>query len=253
MQPYVIRQGDYLALLAHKFGFDIHRVWNDPANAELKQKRSDPNQLWPTDILQVPTPASPQKYTLITGATNTFTSDPPLVDVTIRFTENSLASRGLTVPELPHVTGLRTDSGGSVTISIPVSQKKFTIVFDDDTIFAGRLGHLDPINTFSGVVHRLQNLGYLDADNDYGVSDLDEVRIALRVMKPNAAQQADASGDSGAAASWGDATSHDSMSPDAATDSGDDPPPDPPDDGGMDDDGLLDDATRKMLVTAHGC
>jgi hypothetical protein len=126
---------------------------------------------------------------------------------------------------------------------------------DDDTNFAFRRGHLDPINTFSGVVHRLQNLGYLDPDPDYGVSDLDEVRIALRVMKSNSASQEGASGDNGddsggaASASGGEAKSLDSMYADAAADSGDDPP----DEGGMDDDGLLDDATQKMLLGAHGC
>lgn len=65
------------------------------------------------------------------------------MDVSIRFTENSLASRDFTVPELLHLTGLCTDSEGSVTVSIPVSQTKFSVVFaDDDTNFAFRRGHV---------------------------------------------------------------------------------------------------------------
>jgi hypothetical protein len=56
VQPYVIRQGDYLALLAYKFGFDADAVWNDPKNADLRKIRSDPNMLWPTDV---PAPSQP--------------------------------------------------------------------------------------------------------------------------------------------------------------------------------------------------
>jgi hypothetical protein len=37
LQPYVIKQGDHLALLAYKFGFDADTVWNDPKNAQLRQ------------------------------------------------------------------------------------------------------------------------------------------------------------------------------------------------------------------------
>ena len=54
MQPYVIRQGDFLAKLAHRFGFDADTVWNDAANTKLGDARTDPNILAPTDILYIP-------------------------------------------------------------------------------------------------------------------------------------------------------------------------------------------------------
>ena len=53
MQPYVIRQGDYLALLAYKFDFDADTVWGDPANSDLRKLRPNPNLLWPTDVLYI--------------------------------------------------------------------------------------------------------------------------------------------------------------------------------------------------------
>ena len=268
MQPYVIRQGDFLALLAYRFDFDPDTIWNDPANAEIQQNRSDPNQLWPTDMLQIPNPASaPKTHTLNSGQTNSFTSDSPSVDVSLKFTEDYLASKSFTIPELPQLTGLTTDSEGSVTLSIPLSQATFSIVFDDDdTTFAFKLGHLDPVNTFSGIVHRLQNLGYLDPDADYGLSDIDEIRIALLVLKSMQSSEDDAGDDDDAAssdsggddppesASGGDAKALDSMYADSADDSGDDDaPPDPPDNGGMDDDGSLDDETQQVLLDAYGC
>ncbi len=60
MQPYVIRQGDFLLKLAHKFGFDADSVWSDPSNSALRTLRSDPNILSPGDILYIPTPPDPQ-------------------------------------------------------------------------------------------------------------------------------------------------------------------------------------------------
>jgi hypothetical protein len=54
MQPYVIRQGDYLLKLAYSFGFDAEAVWNDDKNADLRSQRQDPNTLLPGDILSHP-------------------------------------------------------------------------------------------------------------------------------------------------------------------------------------------------------
>ena len=92
MQPYVIRQGDYLLSLAQQFGFDADTVWNDPANAALRKLRADPNFLWPTDILQIPDQDAPPVTTrLTTGTTNAFVSNVPMVSVTVTFTDTSLA------------------------------------------------------------------------------------------------------------------------------------------------------------------
>jgi hypothetical protein len=209
-------------------------------------------------VLRRRTPLNP-------GQTNSFTSDAPSVDVSLRFTEDYLASKSFTIPELPQLTGLTTDSEGSVTLSIPVSEATFSVVFDDDTTFAFKLGHLDPLNTLSGIVHRLQNLGYLDPEAAYELSDIDEIRIALLVLKSMQSSEDDAGDDDDAdssesgdddppsSASGGDDAALDTMYADSEDDSDDDAPPDPPDNGGMDDDGSLDDATQQVLLDAYGC
>jgi hypothetical protein len=38
MVPYVVRPGDYLLKLAHRHGFDVDTVWNDPGNDDLRQR-----------------------------------------------------------------------------------------------------------------------------------------------------------------------------------------------------------------------
>ena len=54
MEPYVIRQGDYLLQVAHTFGFDADTVWNDDKNSDLARLRPDHNILRPGDILYIP-------------------------------------------------------------------------------------------------------------------------------------------------------------------------------------------------------
>jgi len=57
LQPYVVLQGEYLAMLAYKLGFDANAVWNDPKNQQLRDAgklSQDPNVLWPTDVIYIP-------------------------------------------------------------------------------------------------------------------------------------------------------------------------------------------------------
>jgi ribosomal protein L16 Arg81 hydroxylase len=98
MQPYIICEGDYLAKLAHQFGFDADTVWNDPKNAQLQQVRPNPNILLPGDVLYIPdqTVAKPQQ-SVTTGTTNTFVTDTPTVTITVQFTDTSLASQAYSV------------------------------------------------------------------------------------------------------------------------------------------------------------
>jgi hypothetical protein len=183
MQPYVIKQGDYLAKLACQFGFDADTVWSDPKNADLRKLRSDPNLLWPTDILYIPDQVNKQPVlkSLTTGTTNTFVSDTPTVTVNLKFADAELASQPYTIPELPQLTGLTTRADGTATIAMPITQRVVTVVFTSDgTAFTCNVGHVDPINTLSGVIQRLQNLGFLDPNADLETFDLDSVRGALR-------------------------------------------------------------------------
>jgi hypothetical protein len=113
VEPYVIRQGDFLLQLAYKFGFDADAVWSDPANDDLRKLQPDPNILWPTDVLHIPAPPDdPLAHSLATGQTNTFVSNPPAVPITIRFQDPPLAAPGVSAVHgdrtaRPH----RTDDG----------------------------------------------------------------------------------------------------------------------------------------------
>jgi hypothetical protein len=163
LEPYVIRQGEYLLQLAHRFGFDADTVWMDDMNADLRKARPNPNVLCPTDVLYIPDQANqePAQHPLDMGSTNTFVADVPTTTVRVQFTDDALASQPCTVAELPDQTSLATD-GGLLTLVVPVDLDRATVTFSGPGVQCVLLiGHLDPPGTVTGVLHRLQNLGYL--------------------------------------------------------------------------------------------
>jgi N-acetylmuramoyl-L-alanine amidase len=267
VQPYVIKQGDYLAALAHKFDFDADSIWNHDKNADLREARPNPNILSPTDMLYIPDQVDkePNWLALTTGTTNTFVSDAPTVTITIRFADDDLANQAYTVVELPDLTGLTTGDDGTASFPILVTLASFTIEFTrSGATFPIFVGHLDPIDTLSGVAQRLQNLGYLGSQPDDGQLDVNAVRAGLRLFKAHQQDDGapDSSGDGEDAQDDGDEDDGSSSSDDGAGDSGDDDSAgddpddddsgDEDDDAGLSDEGTLDEETAKLLLTAYG-
>jgi len=225
-QPYVIRQGDYLAKLAFNEDFDPDTAWNDSSNDDLREQRADPNMLFPGDVLQVPDGDGPPPQSLVTGSMNTFTApDAPPVTVTVKFVRadgSSYGARAYTVTELPGL-GELTTSDGVATFAIPVTLGRLTILFSDDGESCPLdVGGLNPLDTLSGVFQRLQNLGCIASSAQYDAdspsNNIDLLRGALRILKSLQS-----------------------------------PSDDGPDSAGVADDGTLDSTTRQMLLDAHGC
>lgn len=280
MQPYVIKQGDYLALLAYRFGFDANTVWNDPANDNLRKRRPDPNMLSATDILYIPNPEKkkPSTFSLASGQTNSFVSTAPEVDISLKFSDASRASQAFTISELPALTGLTVGGDGTAMFKVPVSLPFFTLIFTSDgAAFKCKTGYIDPIGTLTGIVQRLQNLGYLDRLGAYDVGTIDAIRRALSAFRYVQRGDAPAAPDADAAANPSGASSDDDASDDGAGDDPDDhsydaAPADPDDDSdddsddadsrsatsvlaassGLDDQGVLSDEMTNMLLKAHG-
>jgi hypothetical protein len=197
VRPYVIRQGDHLAAIAYKFGFDADTVWNDPSNADLRKLRPDPNILWPTDVLYIPDPPAggPPTTALTPGSTNVFVSTPATVTLTVAFMgddPSTYASKAYTVQELDQLTGLATDGNGVATFPIPVNLKTATVSFSDSgDSYVLSIGAMDPIDTLSGIFSRLQNLGYIDDSAALDSSDLSGLRAGLRAFKASQASGGD--------------------------------------------------------------
>jgi hypothetical protein len=64
-EDYMVQADDSVASIARVKGFVWQTLWNDGANAQLKDKRHDPDTLMPGDILHIPdlTPAQESKPT----------------------------------------------------------------------------------------------------------------------------------------------------------------------------------------------
>jgi hypothetical protein len=184
MQPFVIRQGDYVLSLAHEFGFDADTVWKDPKNADVAKLR-DPNILYPGDILYIPDQVDkqPDCKNLTTGAMNPFVSVAPPTPVRITFKDPDLASQPCTIAELPDLTSLATTDKGLLEFTAPVTLNTATVSFTAvPATFSCRVGHLDPIETASGVFQRLQNLGVIDDAQSWDPPDPDLIRSALALL-----------------------------------------------------------------------
>jgi hypothetical protein len=173
--PYIIKQGDYLAKVAFRFGFDPGEVWNDPKNAGLKAQR-DPNILAPGDVLFIPGRRRPAPAPLELGGDNHFACDVPEVPIRIRLVDERgapHAGKACTVEGLGEPLHIAADGDGGVSVSVPVTTRSVFVTIDDLGFrFEAAVGYLDPIGETSGRGTRLDNLGFLldpdaaDADQD---------------------------------------------------------------------------------------
>jgi hypothetical protein len=163
MKPYVIQQGDHLTKLAFQMGFDAEQVWSDPANAELRQKRTDKDVLCPGDVVFVPD--GPRRALPLQGGTsNRYEAKVPTAEVRLKLAKAGAPIAG----ETYRVEGAGrpiegvTDSEGGVSFAVPVHTREVDLVLPSrNTSYHVRVGNLDPASEPSGVKSRLAQLGYL--------------------------------------------------------------------------------------------
>ena len=176
---YAVKQGDHLSKIAAAHGFRDHLViWNHPNNAELKQERKNPSVLYPGDRVFIPDAARKE----VSGATekrHRFVAkrerlmlrlvledqlERPIAKAKCRLIVDGGAAAELT-----------SDDKGKIEREIPREAKTATLVIAspetpfDGEIFQISIGALDPVETATGQLARLNNLGYFAgaaADSD---------------------------------------------------------------------------------------
>lgn len=186
---YVVRQGDCWARIAKQFGFsDYKLLYDDPANAELKAKRPNPNVLRPGDRIAIPDRtaktidiASGKKHKLQVASARK-----ALRLKLVAHDGEPLAGEDyeLDIGDGEPRTGT-TDGDGKLEELVPSHLGSATLTVTDRVLVL-RLGHLNPVaeakeGDLSGVQGRLKNLGYDPgpADGKYGP----RTRTALAIFQ----------------------------------------------------------------------
>lgn len=155
-------QGECISSLADRYGFFPDTIWNDPANAELKRKRKDPNILCPGDVVVIPDKRGKEE-TGGTGRKHRFRKKNTPAMLRIRFLDEEDRPRGnmrYTLEIDGHFSEGSTDSDGKIEHPIPPGAKKGVLLLENEDIIPLSFGGLDPVENTSGVQARLMNLGF---------------------------------------------------------------------------------------------
>jgi hypothetical protein len=176
-----VKQGECIEAIAHEAGMPWEALWNHPKNAALKEKRKNPNVLFPHDVVHIPESA-PTPFFIETGKSHTFElarTESSVLDVILEYGGKPRAKQECTIKirGLPD-RSVATDEQGRIKVTIPAKTKRVAIhMASDGCVYEFALGHLDPIDTVAGVQGRLLALGYPCGD-DSGVFGL-ATRLAL--------------------------------------------------------------------------
>jgi hypothetical protein len=169
-ENYKVEQGDYLSKIAGKFGFiDYKAIWDHPKNALLKQKRPSPAVLFPGDTLFIPDKKQ-KTQDRATDSGHTFVVEWKLVRLKVVLKDrddNPIANADgrLSIAGAP--VDLSSDGSGLIDKEIDVRQSHVGVLAlkntgrQFDVRLGIRIGHLNPVDTPSGQIARLNNLGYL--------------------------------------------------------------------------------------------
>lgn len=179
-QPWVVRQqGEYLAEIAARLGCDPQVIWGDAANAKLRELRGDGSILAPGDVIEVPSPSKPRWLAVSVGATNRYVATIPRVNVSFKLSFDGEPCVGEAYTVLgtdPDQKGT-TDAAGTVKFTASVRLGTAIVRLEGKGIrIPVRIGHLDPLDTPSGLAQRLRHLGYLSPGIDF--SDHDDGALA---------------------------------------------------------------------------
>ena len=168
---HIVRQGECLSSIAyHAHLPSWHTIYDHPNNAAFKTKRPNPNLIYPGDEVYVPDPAV-KTIDCPTDTTTTFVvrTVPTYLNMCLQDASKEPYKEvryRLELTKEVHFEGT-SDGQGWIKQQIPAWAETGELTIwpdpDDDEFSLSwqvKLGHLDPLETVSGVKGRLNNLGY---------------------------------------------------------------------------------------------
>jgi hypothetical protein len=174
---YRIKQGDCLSSIAKEYGFlDYKAIYFAPENSDFRNKRPNPNIIFPGDILFIPDKDATE-FPRPTDQLHRFCLKREKVYLRLRLVDDlqqPFRNKPYKLKIGKSTARGRTDADGLLKEPIPAEtlQGQITIFpfenlpSDPGYTFDLNLGYLDPIDEISGVDARLINLGFAPPDHE---------------------------------------------------------------------------------------
>lgn len=160
---HTIEQGETTIGLSEKHGHLADTIWNDGANASLKEKRKDMNVLLPGDVLTIPDKRV-KEVSKPDGQKHRFKRKgiPAKFRLQVFDCEEPRANQDYQLIIDGKVIKGKTDRDGILEEFVPANAKQGELITGPDEFrLIIDFGFLDPISEISGVQKRLNNLGYV--------------------------------------------------------------------------------------------
>lgn len=186
---HLIQQGEGISALCKRYGFSPDRIWDDPANAELRRQRADPDILLPGDVVVIPD-LVPKHVAKPTGARHTFRRLGVPAYFRLQFWNDRWPRAN--EPYTLFINGVEfagtTDAEGALAMFVPNESRSGVLLLGapgtSQERFEISIGTMDPSAEDSGLQKRLANLGYYTGEL-HGTFD-DETARALQRFQADA-------------------------------------------------------------------
>jgi hypothetical protein len=166
---HVVEQGECLLSLAARFGFaDWRTIYGAAENEALRKARPNGDLLHPGDEVFVPE-LPKNSDACESDQVHTFTVKRPKVKLRVTLLDDQdapIADKRFVIEAEGFRREGRTTAEGLIDERVParLSSCELFVFLDDDDVadmeYTLQIGHLDPVETPSGVEARLHNLGY---------------------------------------------------------------------------------------------
>lgn len=163
-KKHTVKPGDCISSIAFMYGLFADTIWNHQNNAELKQKRKDPNVLLPDDVVFIPD-LRQGEHQADTGQRHRFKRKGVPAMFSLRLLDGENKPRANVAYRLEiddSSTEGKTDANGVLEMHIPPNTRTGKLIIDETfEEYELSFGELSPISEEIGVRQRLKNLKYL--------------------------------------------------------------------------------------------
>lgn len=160
----VVKEGECISSIAMDTGHFCDTIWDDPANAELRETRKDPNVLLPGDRVHVPE-LRKKDDTGQTEMRHRFVRKgwPEMLRIRVLLDGEPRGNEPYTIEIDGSTFEGMTDADGKLSCPIVPNARRANLrvgVEPDVSRYTFTLGAMDPIEHIRGVQGRLINLGF---------------------------------------------------------------------------------------------